>query len=551
MALFDSFFKSTSKEIDILRHDVAIFKNLIKERQHPLDLVRELLSNAGARQVGATRIDISYTKDKEGHVFEVADNGCGMDLSADGGQVGRLARFLGLGLSAIVGEKADEFSWKGLGSKLAYQSRRVVIETRAKDQPLYEVRINEPWATLSRNSIPRPRITEHHDPDCPTGTRIKVIGHPPHRQEAPFSLDEVRRFLLHRTFLGFTRSRENRPQVTLSVLGQTERLDFGFPEWNGVELPESLRLDDARNTLFVNMSLFRPPAMAVRLKGFLTWEPAQFGLADENLNTGLLLSSRGIPYFELQMGEFGAGRIAATSPGKARACLVAECDDVYPEMNLSRSALVDSETTLEFKNVLRQIFERLQSADEYARFRQLRQDSRHAARAAILAEDQRQIESDDQRWAVLVRDGSTPLVLMREPRNETEVVAIIGKLESLGALPFGKFQTVAHPGASCGPNLFVRFQEDKAGGAPAVAVFEAGHCFSPRNRTPARPDPRANVICWDLSGKAACVRLNQTDKPYKFTLDADDRQVPVYVMKLMDGLRVLSTRELRQRGVDV
>jgi len=129
------FLKSTSKEVDIIKRDVAIFKNLIRERKHPLDLVRELLSNAGAQQVGATRIEISYTKDKDGHIFEITDNGCGMNFTGSQELPGRLDRFLGLGLSAIGGEEADEFSWKGLGSKLAYQSRRIEIEIQFASHP--------------------------------------------------------------------------------------------------------------------------------------------------------------------------------------------------------------------------------------------------------------------------------------------------------------------------------------------------------------------------------------------------------------------------------
>ena len=45
------------------------------------------------------------------------------------------------------------------------------------------------------------------------------------------------------------------------------------------------------------------------------------------------------------------------------------------------------------------------------------------------------------------------------------------------------------------------------------------------------------------------MRLNKTDKKYKFTVDTESARVPVYVMKLMDGLSVMSTRELRDRGV--
>jgi len=57
---FDNAMNSTAEDIHILRNEIAIFKNLIKERKNSLDLVRELLSNAGAREVGATHIDISY-----------------------------------------------------------------------------------------------------------------------------------------------------------------------------------------------------------------------------------------------------------------------------------------------------------------------------------------------------------------------------------------------------------------------------------------------------------------------------------------------------------
>jgi hypothetical protein len=142
MVMKDAFERAeegTAKDVEILENEIGIFKNLIKERKHPLDLVRELLSNAGAREVGASSIEISYTKDREGHIFEIKDDGCGMNFTSRKSMPGRLDRFLGLGLSAIAGLKSDEFSWKGLGSKLAYQSRRVEIETRFENHPEYLV----------------------------------------------------------------------------------------------------------------------------------------------------------------------------------------------------------------------------------------------------------------------------------------------------------------------------------------------------------------------------------------------------------------------------
>ncbi len=447
-----------------------------------------------------------------------------------------------------MGEKSDEFSWKGLGSKLAYQSRRVMIETRAEGHPLYEVRINEPWDTLAKNSVPRPRITEHPNSDSPTGTRIKVLGHPPHRRDEPFTAAEIRNFLLRRTFFGYTRLRPNPPDIILSVFGQIERLDFGFPEFRGVDFPNWLSLDAGRKTLFVNMALERPPSMSVRLKGFITWEPEQFNLSEGNLNTGLILSSRGIPYFEVPMADLGFRKIAS-SPGRAKVCLVADCDQVYSQMNLSRSGLVDSEATVELTDMLRQLAEHLQTSDEYAEFRQLKKKLKQAEQGEALAKDQASMRSADQKWVVLNRDAQTPIVLMREPRNETEATAILWKLESLGALPFEKFQTVGYPGSSRKPDMFVNFQEEAGTEPMSAALFEAGNTFRSYKHRDALPVQQPQVICWDLGGRTK--RLSETAKKYKFTVDAGGPQVPVYVMKLMDGLSVLSTRELRERGISI
>ena len=105
------------------------------------------------------------------------------------------------------------------------------------------MRVNEPWKTLENNLLPNPKIAHYDVTDEETGTSIRVVGHPPHRLEEPFSLAEIRSFLLHRTFAGFTRQRENPPQIILSVLGKTEHLEFGYPEFRGIEWPEGISLD--------------------------------------------------------------------------------------------------------------------------------------------------------------------------------------------------------------------------------------------------------------------------------------------------------------------
>jgi hypothetical protein len=542
--------KSKSKDIEVLKDEIGIFKNLIKERKHPLDLVRELLSNAGAREVGATEIEISYTKDREGHIFEIVDNGCGMNFTGRQDLPGRLDRFLGLGMSAIAGTDSDEFSWKGLGSKLAYQSRKVEIETRFEGHSEYSVVINEPWDTLNRKSLPRPRISEYADSDRNTGTRIRVTGHPPHRQEKPFSLEEIRSYLQHRTFAGFTKQRQNMPKITLSVLGNVETLPFGFPEFRGIDWPKGVLFDREQNRLLVHIIQDWPMLGHVILKGFLTWEGSKYRLDKDGLNTGLILSTRGIPYFELDMEHYGARSILRGYPGKGNICLVAECDRLSAEMNISRSDLVDSAETLEFRKAVHKLLDTLEtSADYLEKFRQIPQKKKQRESADHLTEQKRLIESEDQNWVILQREGQFPLLLMREPKNESEVNAIIWKLEALQALPFHRFQTLGYVGAQKGPDLLVNFQEDSDSEPLRAAVVEVENNFYSYKAHGHLPTQYPKVICWDNPTSGRKDRLKSTAKKYKFTISRDDYQVHVYVLKLMDGIRVVTKREMASMGL--
>ena len=420
----DSLKATKSREVNPAFSEVAIFKQLIKERVDALDLVRELLSNAGAEQVGATKIEISYTQDQHGHIFEVTDDGCGMYYTGNEALPGRLDRFLGLGLSGIVGHETDEFSWKGLGSKLAYQSRKVEIETCAgSTNPMYDVRINEPWDTLEHNNLPKPRIGEY--PTQGKGTKIRVIGHPPHRKEEPFTFDQIRTYLLHRTFVGFTRQRKNVPQIVLSVLGRTEPLNFGFPEFSGEGLfDQELNLDEAKKTLFVNVAPKSHKSMPVRLKGFVTWDHGRYKLSADNLNVGLILSVKGIPYFPLNMEEYGSTTIRTARPGEGRTCLIVECDAIQNDMNISRSGLVDSPQTLELRKIVKELFQHLESSQEFLKFRLIPERDKVEIQGGILKEQKRKIELADQNWVVLERTATDIVPLIRDPPRKQQGIEL-------------------------------------------------------------------------------------------------------------------------------
>jgi len=332
------------------------------------------------------------------------------------------------------------------------------------------------------------------------------------------------------------------------VRGGSRPLACGLPEFRGIAFPDGLRLDPVRRTLLVNLAVGQDGPMGVRLKGLITLDAETFGLSREQLNTGLILSSRGIPYFELPLADYGAHHLLKT-PGPGRVCLVAECDGVHSEMNLSRSGLVDSAEAARLREHLGRLLEFVESSVEYGEFRRFRSQQKQAARRAEAALDRQQLQAEEQNWVVLERADGPPLVLMREPHSQAEALAILCKLESLGALPFQTFQTMGYPQASGKLDLFVQFQEEPTDAQMTAALFETeNHFFSYKRRDSLAPQD-ARVICWDAPRRGRRVRLRKTDKPYKFTVDTEAAEVPIYVMKLMDGLRVMSGRELRERGV--
>jgi hypothetical protein len=53
------FFVTKGKDVDLFFQEVALMKQLILEHTHPLELLRELISNAGAQQIGAKNIHIT------------------------------------------------------------------------------------------------------------------------------------------------------------------------------------------------------------------------------------------------------------------------------------------------------------------------------------------------------------------------------------------------------------------------------------------------------------------------------------------------------------
>lgn len=538
------FFVTKSQEVDPFFQEVALMKQLILERTHRFELLRELISNSGARQVGAKNIHITYyVHPQYGHAFEVRDDGCGMNFTNNPKLPGRLDRFLGLGLSAVAGLDADEFAWKGLGSKLAYHSRRVEIETY-NGKAAYNVIVNEPWKTIDDGKKPRPHVSEVPPTvGQPTGTTVRVYGHPPHKKE-PFTFEEIWDYLTQRTFVGFTRERQSPPRITLTVQTRTEEIPVGFPEFRNLpeEPPEGTVVVDpiviTRNLPGTNQNV------QVVLKGFYTWDEREYGLADVHLNTGLILSVSGIPYFTLDMRELGSGELAVARPCAGKCCLAVECDAIQTGMNISRSNLVDSALTDHFNKLVSEAIEKVEKAEAHRAFRMVPKRRKEKKSATELQVRKKTLENSDQAWVYWrLSDTEKAIRLLREPENETDTLAVLWKLEALGGLPFTTFETLAYSGK--GADLVVHFQEHETSNPERYTTMEAEHRFFNYKAHGHLVSQFPTVICWDINPRPR-LSVKKTAKPYKFVVQLEETTLRIYALSQMPGVFVATDEDLKR-----
>lgn len=148
---------------------------------------------------------------------------------------------------------------------------------------------------------------------------------------------------------------------------------------------------------------------------------------------------------------------------------------------------------------------------------------------------------------VYEKEDSELVKLIREPQNEQEVNAVIWKLETLNALPFERFETLAYIGAAKGPDILADFQEEKGSEPQLGAVVEIENNFYNYKSHGHSPTQYPKVLCWDIPKSGRKVRLNRTQKPYKYTMNGPDYQVHVFVLKQMEGIKVMSREEIEAK----
>jgi hypothetical protein len=254
----------------------------------------------------------------------------------------------------------------------------------------------------------------------------------------------------------------------------------------------------------------------------------------------------------VDMEDYGVSSIRTARPGEKKSCLVVECDWIQGDMNISRSDLKDTPNTLELKDIVAEIFQTIESSEEFLKFRRLPEEDKIKGQSGVIADEKRRLEGRDQKWVVYVDEARNrdPLVLMREPKNEHEVNALIWKLEGLDALPFKDFHSLAYIGAAKGPDLLVNFLEEEGGEPQRATVFEVENNFYTYKTHGHAPEQYPKVICWDIPTSGRKVKLNPTKKPYKYSVTSPDYQVHVFVINRMPGIRVMSREELQENDVE-
>jgi len=514
-------------ELEIQAHMPAIFRQLI-ESVNPLTMIREQLSNIFAKEVGATKVEVIHYYDPTyGFSFIFSDDGCGMDYSGNIENPGRLDRFIHFGFSGIAGFRVDEFSWKGLGSKLSYNCRKLVVETWTGEGNGYHVEILEPRKKFMKvpPEIPKPLLTTYETPRDKfehKGTTIMVLGYD---MGQSYTFEKLKNYLLYRTVVGNTKPRKL-PTVVLKVLGYEETIEPGFP-FVKRESPDDWRIVGLEPPIVVRETTKDGIPVTVTLKGGFTLDTGKFHLSPGRLNIGVILAVKGIPYFPLDFNEFRGGFQLMS-----KFCsLVAECDEMEGCLSIDRNWYMRNNISETFETALSKAFRKITELNEYKNLIHNMEEEEKKRKGDSLEDRKQALLSRTQQYVFV--DGVEGYI-HREPDNEYDTLAILWKLEGMGKVPLEKFRTMEHT-AIGGIDIIGELQEKEGYEVQKYVSIEvefAFHRFMLHRHSPAQT---RYIFCWEVADPEA---LEKTDLPFKHRKVINDRMIEVYEIRRFPGIQV-------------
>lgn len=520
-------------------HDLSAFKQVMESRSHPLDMVREAISNMMAPEVGATEVVIQhYSHPEFNSSFIFRDNGIGMTFTGDEKRPGRLDRFIGLAFSKSAGLGGDYWGWKGLGSKLMLNCSKMVVETWTglPPDPVFKVEIFNPRLSLLSDPPQQPVYELSKRPSNAVdsrGSKVEVFGYDGGKYS--YTFEELKRYLYLNTAIGLTRKMENLPVVRLKVNTDEAILDIGY------RYITRQTGDDAWKTVAIESPIVQSEAVltednkevvvSVSLKGGFTLNTGAFGLSSHRYNTGLRLSIKGIPYFQLPLYAYKGNKF---NEYKDFCSFIVECDALESKLNMDRSNISnqhgDDVIVKTFKRLTSKCFDEFTELESFKNFSLVSKNEDERSKAEAVRKRQIALTKNDQEY-VCVLSNDQPRVLHRVPNSEHDTLALFWKLESLGIVPFTKFITLEHTNKD-GIDVIANYQIDEQSTINQFVSIEFEYLFSNYIKHGHNPKQTSMIICWAVDKQKDLHKINE----YFYRYNISGLSIPVYEIKNFPAL---------------
>jgi hypothetical protein len=515
-----------------------ILNNIGDER----DILRELIHNASAKEVGTKKLEVRIYESDRGLSFTVSDDGCGMDYTKDENNPGRLDKFLNAAQGRQSGFESDEFGAKGLGTKLLYNADRVEVETWDGGKNFYRVIIDEPRNKIYEKkelAVPRVEIIDAKYAEK-RGTIIKVFGWAGIQTiTRNFKMDRLERYLKYYTVLGYTKSKVRDttfPDFNLQIGGVRKAIPVGFP-YISLDDPES-----DKTVVFdpIKVEKLTPSGKNVKivLKGGITTDTAKYQLTEER--GGVWLSVNGIPYFKLPTNKYSR-RLNFTDDFVR---FVVECDDI--RLNLSRSDFGYDESYEAFEDALNEAFSQIKASPTFQKYYQNSRRNKKIQTQLKMNEKKNEYSSEDMRYV-----WYKGKMLLAEPQSEYDTAALLWILEGLNGLPFAHFQTLQYAGYREGIDMLVNYQEDRDKEEHICTYAELERLFSNFIRQKHDSGQMSLALCWKVDkNKVNIGHIKETKKPYKWIYSLSDTTIPVFEISQFPDVFIGTKTEIKEKLIN-
>lgn len=171
--------------------DISLFKEIAQNIVNPLEILREAISNSHDAEAKIISI-LVYRNTSGNFTIEIQDDGKGMKMND-------IHRFFNLGDSDKSNIGIGE---KGLGTKIYFKSKKIMLYTQTKDNEAYKVVMSDPWKYLCDNELPEYMVERNEIKLGNVGTRILIEDYVIDNPEKYFNFETIKDYILWFTAAG-------------------------------------------------------------------------------------------------------------------------------------------------------------------------------------------------------------------------------------------------------------------------------------------------------------------------------------------------------------